>query len=373
MPPEPLVSIITAVHNGARTIGAMLASVDAQTESGWEHLIVDDGSSDETAAIVAAAADPRRYYERQPHGGVSVARNRALERARGTFLLFLDADDWLLPHALRAHLDHLAAYPSCGVSVSDGHFCTDDGRPITTFSARRGPVPTAGMLAGLLVDSGLVAPPLSAMVRASIVRTHGIRFAPALTLREDTLFWIEVAQRAQFQFLDVVTCGYRWHPGSTTLRTPAATRRAQHEQFAARVLAAPYFAELPEPIRERFLHAVLTEALADRVDAQARLIDSPPFAALSAAARARLLRLTASEHLLALDAVETARSWIRQARRLAPRDPVAQALAALLAIHPRLAQLAVRVRRSGQRRPDDSLWRYAAPASEGAGSPASRP
>jgi hypothetical protein len=259
------------------------------------------------------------------------------------------------------------------VSVSDGHFCTDDGRPITTFSARRGPVPAAGMLAGLLLNPGLVAAPLAAMVRAAVVHAHGIRFAPGLTLREDTLFWIEVAHHAPFDFLDVVTCGYRWHPGNTTLRAPAVVRRAQYEQFAARVLAAPYFAALPEFVRERFLQVVLTDALADRADAQARLIESPPFAALSAAARARLLRLTASEHLLSLDAVEAARTWIHQARRLAPRDPIAQALAALLAIHPRLAQLAVRVRRSRHRQIDDSLWRYAATASEGAAPPAPQP
>jgi hypothetical protein len=228
MPPEPLVSIITAVHNGARTIAATLASVDAQTESRWEHLIVDDGSDDETAAIVAAAADTRRCYERQPHGGVSVARNRAIERARGTFLLFLD-DDWLLPAGAAR-----APRPSGGVPVvrservrwarlhrrrsADQHVL---GPPRTQ--------PAAGMLAGLLLDPGLVAPPLSAMVRASIV-AH----TTSASRRRSACARTRSSDRDRAARSSSPSTSSR----SATAGIPAAqpcarhaTRRAQHEQL----------------------------------------------------------------------------------------------------------------------------------------------
>ncbi len=65
--------------------------------------MVDDGSRDDTAAIVEAlaATDPRVVLLRQPeNGGVSAARNRALEAARGEWIAFVDADDRLLPGGL---------------------------------------------------------------------------------------------------------------------------------------------------------------------------------------------------------------------------------------------------------------------------------
>lgn len=372
MPPEPRVSLITAVRDGARTIAATLASVRAQTEPDWEHLVIDDGSTDATPALVAAAADPRLRYVRQSPQGASAARNRGLALARGACLLFLDADDWLLPHALRAHLDHLDRHPACGVSVADGHFCRDDGTPIASFSARRGPIPPpAGLLAGLLVNPGLVAAPVAVMVRAQIVRTHGIRFDPELTLGEDSLFWIEVARHARFGFLDTVTCGYRWHAGNTSLRSTPDERRRAYAQLASKVLAAPYFAPLPAGARAAFLQRVLIDALGDDVEAQQRLIASPAFTALPPATRARLLRLAASEHLIGDRAHAAAGQWLRAARRLAPRDPIAHVLALLLAVHPRLVRLAIRVRRRQIPTVADPLWQHGAGSADRPATPAS--
>jgi hypothetical protein len=360
MPPEPLVSIITPVRDGARTIGETIASVQAQTERAWEHVVVDDGSTDDTAAVVRAAADSRLRYEHQAPAGRSAARNRGIDIATGEYLLFLDADDWLLGNALRDHLRFLAAHPACGVSVGDGYFSTDDSTPIVAFSARRAPLPNGGVLAGLLLDPGLVPAPLAAMLRAPIVRTHAIRFDPELTIGEDTLFWIEVARHTDFGFHDAVTCKYRWHPGNTTLRANPALRREQLWRMAQKVLAAPYFGDLPADVREPFLSRALTVLLADRPDEQARAIASAPFAALAPAARARLLRLAASEHLLARRPADLARRLLRQACELAPGDGRARVLYRLLALHPRLARLAIRARRRAVPRADDPLWRHAA-------------
>jgi hypothetical protein len=360
MPPEPLVSIITPVRDGARTIGDAIASVQAQSDPAWEHIVVDDGSTDGTAEIVRARADGRLRYVTQAPAGRSAARNHGIDVAAGDCFLFLDADDWLLPNALRDHLRFLAAHPEVGVSVGDGHFCRDDGTPIVRFSARSGPLPSAGVLAGLLLDPGLIAAPLAAMVRAPLVRAHATRFDPDLMIGEDTLFWVEVARHAEFGFHDAVTCKYRWHPANTTLRTSAALRRQQLWQFSDKVLAAPYFAALPESVREPFLQHAIIELLYDRPDEQARALASPAFAALAPAVRARLLRLAASEHLLARRPVELAQRLLRQARELAPGDARARVLSGLLALHPRLARLALRARRRVVTRDDDPLWQHAA-------------
>jgi glycosyltransferase involved in cell wall biosynthesis len=357
MPDEPRVSIITAVYNGARTILETIASVRAQSEPAWEHLIVDDGSTDATAAVVRAAADARTAYHYQPHAGRSVARNRALDLARGEFALFLDADDWLLPQALREHLAYFAAHPDVDVSVSDGDICTDDGRTLATFGTRRGaPAADTDVSARLLVDPGLIGAPPVAMVRIAAIRRGGVRFDPEQSVEEDTLFWIALAQHARFGFHGARTCRYRWHSGGTILGGNPDILMMQRWRARQQMLAAPFFTHAPHGVREFFFYQVLVLLLRDHPAEQASLAASPQFADLSAAARARLLRLAASEHLLSRRHVAPARRLLEQAVALAPADRSARLLLALARISPRAARLAVAARRWRKRPPLDPLF-----------------
>jgi len=107
------VSIIIPAHNAAETIAETLESLLVQAFSGWEAIVVDDGSSDGTAAIAASFAerDARIRVISQPQGGVSAARNAGIALARYDWLLFLDADDWLLPQHLERLTDTLISNP----------------------------------------------------------------------------------------------------------------------------------------------------------------------------------------------------------------------------------------------------------------------
>lgn len=103
LPPEPeLVSVIMPTYNRARLIGETLDSVLGQSHRPIEVLIVDDGSTDGTADVIgewsqARLNDPtfRVHCFRQPNSGAQVARNRALQHARGEYIQFLDSDDCL--------------------------------------------------------------------------------------------------------------------------------------------------------------------------------------------------------------------------------------------------------------------------------------
>ncbi|MFC7540526.1 glycosyltransferase family 2 protein [Siccirubricoccus deserti] len=103
--------MIMPAHDVARFIGVAVDSVRAQDFADWELLVVDDGSRDGTGAVVAARRDPRIRLIRQANAGVSAARSRAMEEARGEAILFLDADDWLAPDALDRLVLALAAAP----------------------------------------------------------------------------------------------------------------------------------------------------------------------------------------------------------------------------------------------------------------------
>lgn len=91
----PAISVIVPVYNVAAEVGAAIASLRAQTFTDFEAIIVDDGSTDGSGAIAAQAfaGDPRFTLLVQENRGLSGARNTGLERARGTFVAFLDSDD----------------------------------------------------------------------------------------------------------------------------------------------------------------------------------------------------------------------------------------------------------------------------------------
>ena len=98
-------SVLMPCWNAASTIERALESVLAERDLSLECIVIDDGSTDETADIVRSIArhDPRVVLLRIPtNGGVSDARNRGLEIARGEWLAFHDADDRICPGGLAA-------------------------------------------------------------------------------------------------------------------------------------------------------------------------------------------------------------------------------------------------------------------------------
>lgn len=118
----PTVSVITACYNAERFLEAAVRSVQAQTYGDWELLIVDDGSTDDSyrIAIKLAEADKRIVVLRhQRNLGAAAARNAALERARGRYMAFLDADDLWLPEKLRLQL---ATMEAMGAAFCYGSF-----------------------------------------------------------------------------------------------------------------------------------------------------------------------------------------------------------------------------------------------------------
>ena len=89
-----LVSVIMPCYNAAAYIGASIESVQAQTYTNWELLIVDDCSTDDSLAVVARYDDPRiRVLKNEKNSGAAVSRNYALREAKGKWIAFLDSDD----------------------------------------------------------------------------------------------------------------------------------------------------------------------------------------------------------------------------------------------------------------------------------------
>jgi len=127
---ETLVSVVVPTFNRAGLLPSALRSVQAQSWTDFEVVVVDDGSTDDTRAVVASmsAADDRIRYLHQPNGGVSSARNTALANCRGSMIAFLDSDDAWHPSKLATQVEVLRALPAVGMVWSDMNAIDVDGR-----------------------------------------------------------------------------------------------------------------------------------------------------------------------------------------------------------------------------------------------------
>src|SRR5499426_463073 len=105
-----LVSVIMPTFNRADTIKRAIRSVQAQTFTDWELIVVDDGSTDNTVALIEGC-DPRLKLIRQENQGTAGARNAGLHASSGSYIAFLDSDDEWLPHHLELCVGFLEALP----------------------------------------------------------------------------------------------------------------------------------------------------------------------------------------------------------------------------------------------------------------------
>src|SRR5699024_3270740 len=128
LPKDPAVSIIVPVYNASKTLCRCVDSVLKQEFSNFELWLVDDGSQDDSPALCDAyqRQDPRRVHViHKQNAGVSAARNDAIQKARGTYLQFLDSDDWLAPEATRLFV-RTAQDNNCDLVIADFYRVSGD-------------------------------------------------------------------------------------------------------------------------------------------------------------------------------------------------------------------------------------------------------
>ena len=124
-PEQPRVSVVIPCYNGGRFLREAIESVLGQTWPAAELVVVNDGSTDDTAAV-ARSYEQVRYIE-QRNQGAPAARNTGMRSSTSEFLVFLDADDRLQPHALAAGLESLQANPEWAFVSGEVRVISEDG------------------------------------------------------------------------------------------------------------------------------------------------------------------------------------------------------------------------------------------------------
>lgn len=124
----PLISVIVPVYNVREYVGKCLESICKQTYKNLEIIVVDDGSTDGSGVICDeyAAKDSRISIIHQANGGLSAARNAALDVAKGEFVGFVDSDDWIEPEMyeclFKTLFDNNVSISACSYfKDKDGH------------------------------------------------------------------------------------------------------------------------------------------------------------------------------------------------------------------------------------------------------------
>jgi glycosyltransferase involved in cell wall biosynthesis len=199
--------VIVATYNRCHLLAEALASVRSQTFQDWECLVADDESSDGTLPLLetAAAADGRIRALRGGHCGLpGRVRNRALRKATGSLIAFLDDDDIWLPGKIERQVRLIDAEPDVGL-------CFGRAR---RFGDARGVFPRVGTIRRrprfeTLWKRNFI-PCSTVLARRGVLDSAGV-FDETLPVAEDYDLWLRIARIAPIRFQSEILCLYRVH------------------------------------------------------------------------------------------------------------------------------------------------------------------
>lgn len=208
-----LVSIVVPAYNAGKYITETIDSVIAQTYTKWELIIVNDGSKDNTPQVLEnySKKDSRISFITKQNTGVSDTRNTGIEKAKGEFIAFLDADDVWLPHNLEKKINFLLDHPETDYVYSN--MLQADQFLQNQILAPVGK--DTNILEDLLLWNGEVIPgPSSNLLVRKKCLDAGIRFDRRLTTIADQNFSVQLAAKYKGKLLDEALWIYRVIPGS---------------------------------------------------------------------------------------------------------------------------------------------------------------
>ncbi len=188
------ISVIVPAYNAERTILETIASIQWQTFSDFELIVINDGSTDRTLERLSTIEDVRLKVFSYENAGVSIARNRGLQHATGDFITFIDADDLWTPNKLELQLAALEQCPQAGVAYSRTYFMDEPGK---TFHVDNSPLPEGDVYAKLLTKNFLLSPGSNPLIRRQALESVN-GFDSSLTHGEDWDLYLRLASQWLF-------------------------------------------------------------------------------------------------------------------------------------------------------------------------------
>lgn len=188
---KDLVSIITPTYNCAKFIGATIESVLNQTYQNFEMIIVDDASKDNTEEVVKSFKDKRiKYIRLSKNSGPAVARNRAMEEAKGKYMAFLDSDDLWKREKLEKQINFIKKN-KYKIICSDYEQIDEEGNKLNKIIPCKKKVNYNGILLSCPVGNSTVFYDVSKLGKFKV---------PNIRKRNDDALWLQILKKEEYMY-----------------------------------------------------------------------------------------------------------------------------------------------------------------------------
>lgn len=206
---NPLISIIIPAYNVEQYLTACLSSIEQQTYQNYEVILIDDGSIDSTGTIcdTVATKDDRFKVIHQKNQGVSVARNKGIEKARGEYIAFIDSDDKITP-------EYLSSFSLKNDIEIQGHVIYENNIQRSVIYSKRKVQKDVAKVFCLGPFNSAV---WGKIFKTSIIKDNKIVFPVNLCFSEDTIFLLQYIKHCKtLAVFDAAEYIYIKHSGSLT-------------------------------------------------------------------------------------------------------------------------------------------------------------
>lgn len=185
------ISVIVPVYNAESTLIRCVDSILAQTYKNFELILVNDGSQDRSAEIIDnyASEDSRVIAIHKTNGGVSSARNRGLDMAKGEYIAFADSDDEVRPNWLKIFIESIG---DSDIAVQSIDF-VGNAKQVRTIGTKYGIGNEE--ITTLLITHDILGFLFCKLFRKEIINSNKIRFNENLKFREDDVFVLEYLEK----------------------------------------------------------------------------------------------------------------------------------------------------------------------------------
>jgi glycosyltransferase involved in cell wall biosynthesis len=200
-----LISIIIPCYNAANFILDTLQSILSQKNVEFELIIIDDGSTDNSEQLIKSLMDNRIYYYFQANSGVSSARNAGLEKAKGIYIVFFDADDLMSEDFLSSRKQVLEGNLQFDFVCGKVEKFNEKGIIEGFF---KGPGATNLNEEILLYQKDVITCPSNFMFRSKFLRKNGIEFNCNLSSTADRYFLLVCRSVGQNFYDSTIPCLY---------------------------------------------------------------------------------------------------------------------------------------------------------------------
>ena len=207
-----MISIIINCYNGEKFLEEALHSIKSQTYTNWEVIFWDNMSNDNSALIYKSFDDKRfRYYLSSEHDLLYAARNKAIKKAKGNFIAFLDVDDFWHPKKLEKQI-LLFHDKEVGAVYSNFWFKDEEKKIIKKFSNFKLP---SGYIKDSLIKKYQVGL-LTLMIRKEAFSNTG--FNNKFHIIGDFDLCIKLSLKWKFAVINECLATYRWHGNNESIK-----------------------------------------------------------------------------------------------------------------------------------------------------------